>query len=102
MLLSPCQLFTRKFSRLTLFHDVQAVAHPGEESIPAVRPVNVLLLGDSIDFRIARNLCNISKHEEHLEKFTDDPISQEHNMTGPFPVLLCTQKRPCCREVLPG
>ena len=52
-----------------------------------MRPVNVLLLGDSIDFRIARHLCNISKHEEHLETFTDDPIGQEHNMTGPFPVL---------------
>ena len=56
-----------------------------------MRPVNVLLLGDSIDFRIARHLCNISKHEEHLEKFTNDPIGQEHNMTGLYPVLLCTQ-----------
>ena len=70
-----------------VIHHTQAVAHPGEESIPAVRPVNVLLLGDSIDFRVARHLCNISKHEEHLETFTDDPIGQEHNMTGPFPVL---------------
>lgn len=83
----PSQLTLRNALTLRAYHHVQAAAHPGEESIPVVRPVNVLLLGDSIDFRVARHLCNISKHEEHLEKFTDDPIGQEHNMTGPFPVL---------------
>ena len=75
---------------------MQAAAHPGEHTIPPVRPVNVLMFGDSIDYRIARHLCNISKHEELLEKFTEDHIGQEHNMTGLPPVLLCTQSWPCC------
>ena len=65
----------------------QAAAHPEEVTIPAVHPVNVLLFGDSIDYRVARHLCNVSKHEELLDNFTDDPIGQEHNMTGLSPVF---------------
>lgn len=75
---------------------MQAAAQPGEDTIPPVQPINLLMFGDSIDYRIARHLCNISKHEELLEKFTDDPIGQEHNMTGHPSVLLCTHDWSCC------
>lgn len=46
------------------------------------QPLNLLLFGDSVDYRVARYLCNVSKHEETLEPFGSDPIGQEHNMTG--------------------
>lgn len=50
-----------------------------------VQPMHMLLFGDSVDYRVARHLCNVSKHEEILEPFGSDPIGQEHNMTGTSP-----------------
>ena len=44
--------------------------------------MHMLLFGDSVDYRVARHLCNVSKHQEILEPFGSDPIGQEHNMTG--------------------
>lgn len=61
---------------------MQAAANPENESVAGLQPINALLFGDSVDYRVARHLCNISKHQEALEPFGSDPIGQEHNMTG--------------------
>ena len=70
-----------------LFVDVQAAAKPDDESLSGLKPLNVLLFGDSVDYRVARHLCNVSMHQELLEPFGSDPIGQEHNMTGAPPCL---------------
>jgi hypothetical protein len=46
--------------------------------------LGILLLGDSIDYRIARSYCNISLGVG-LSPFGDDPIAREHNLTGDCP-----------------
>lgn len=71
-----------------VFVDGQAAAKPDDDSFSGLKPLNVLLFGDSVDYRVARHLCNVSKHQELLEPFGSDPIGQEHNMTGTPPCLL--------------
>ena len=65
----------------------QAAAKPEDDLLSGHQPMNMLLFGDSVDYRIARHLCNISKHQEILEPFGSDPIGQEHNMTGTTPQI---------------
>ncbi len=71
---------------------LQAAAKPEDDLLSGHQPMHMLLFGDSVDYRIARHLCNISKHQETLEPFGSNPIGQEHNMTGTTP----PQRRPAC------
>ena len=62
--------------------DAQVAAKPEDDLLSGQQPMHMLLFGDSVDYRVARHLCNVSKHQEVLEPFGSDPIGQEHNMTG--------------------
>ncbi len=43
---------------------LQAAAKPEDDLLSGHQPMHMLLFGDSVDYRIARHLCNISKHQE--------------------------------------
>lgn len=82
---------------------MQAVKETRATEGPPLERLGILLLGDSIDYRLARSCCNLLLGQG-LDPFGDDAIAIHHNLTGAslsiLPSALCQFLMPAvsCRE----
>lgn len=70
------------FSDALNLSGVQQALSSSEAAEPEVRPLGLLLFGDSVDYRIPLQFCNLALHED-----TADFVPGGHRFQGLFGLL---------------